>query len=140
MQTSVQITFKGRPVSDAVRLAVRRHTDRLERYCHHIESCGVAITAPDRGGNPEGSYRVSVDLAVPGGEITARSDCPLGHGHEDVYAAIRSAFQIVLQRLEDYVLRVRDQVPAIRETRRAGGSRRSGGRAGADRPAIGRRV
>jgi cold shock CspA family protein len=55
-------------------------------------------------------FRVRVDLKVPGGEIVVGRDPEAHHTHEDVYVAIRDAFDATRRLLEDHVRQGRGDV------------------------------
>jgi hypothetical protein len=44
---------------------------------------------------------VRIDLTVPGAELVVSRDPELDHGHEDVYVAIRDAFDAARRQLAD---------------------------------------
>jgi ribosome-associated translation inhibitor RaiA len=105
MQTPLQITFRGFPSSEAVTARIRLKVRKLEQQFGRITSCRVVIEAPHQHKHIGKTYRVSIDLAIPGWEILANRDAGRNHAHEDVYVAIRDAFDAVGRRLQDHVRR-----------------------------------
>lgn len=73
-------------------------------------SCRVVVRAPHRHQRKGRLYHVSVDLKVPGHEIAVTRDPPQHHAHQDIYVAIRDAFDAAIRRLEDGVRRRRGDV------------------------------
>ena len=59
-------------------------------------------------------YHVRVDLALPGHQIVAGREPALHRAHEDVYVAIRDAFDAVRRRLEDH-MRIHDHRAKVHE-------------------------
>jgi ribosomal subunit interface protein len=129
MQLPVQVTFRDVPMSDAVEAACWKEAERLERYFDRIMGCRVVISAPHRQHNKGTLYSVRVDLTVPGSELVVNRGQHDQHAREDVYVAIRDAFQKARRQLEDHARRNRGQTkyhepPAhgrIRELHPAGG-------------------
>lgn len=107
MQTQPQVSFDDLPVDEAVRAAALDHVARLERCTDRLTGCHVVIAQPHRHHREGRLYSVRVDVVVPGGEIVVNRDHHLDHAHEDVYVAIRDAFDAARRRLEDHVRRLR---------------------------------
>ncbi|HJS32793.1 MAG TPA: ribosome-associated translation inhibitor RaiA [Alphaproteobacteria bacterium] len=110
MQLPLQITFRNIGPSSFVRARVRERADQLERFFDRITSCRVVIEAPNRRRRRGKLYKVSVDVKVPRGEIAATRNPAAHHAHEDVYVAIRDAFDAIERRLEDHARRRRGDV------------------------------
>ena len=110
MQVPLQIRFHNLEPSDAVESNVRKHAERLERYCDTIVSCRVTIEAPHKHHHRGNIYQVTVDVRTPGDESVASRTPPDHHAHEDVYVAIRDAFEAVQRQLQEHLLRQRGKV------------------------------
>jgi ribosome-associated translation inhibitor RaiA/cold shock CspA family protein len=110
MQVPLQVTFRGIAPSDAVEADIRARAEKLEQFYDRITSNRVTVEAPHRHHHKGNLYRVCVDLTVPGGEIVVGRDPEEHHAHEDVYVAIRDAFDAARRQLEDHVRRGRGQV------------------------------
>jgi ribosomal subunit interface protein len=96
--------------SEAVEARVRERAERLERYYDRITSCRVVVEAPHRHGRQGTLYHVRVDLTVPDGEILVTRERGDAHAHEDVYVAIRDAFDAARRSLEDFARRQRGEI------------------------------
>lgn len=107
MQLPLQITFRQIPHSDAIEAKIREKAARLDRFAEHIMACRVVIEAPHRRHHQGTLYQVRIDLTLPGGELVVNREPRLNHAHEDVYVAIRDAFDAAARQLEDYVRRQR---------------------------------
>lgn len=107
MQTQPQVTFDDLPVNEAVREAALDHIRHLERFSDRITGCHVVVAQPHRRHREGRLYSVRVDLVVPGAEIVVNRDHHLDHAHEDVFVALRDAFDAARRRLEDHVRRMR---------------------------------
>jgi ribosomal subunit interface protein len=99
MKLALQVVFRDIPRSDAVEQAVRKHAAKLDEFCDHIMSCRVTVEEPARHKHQGRLYSVHIDVKLPGKEISSTRR----HEHEDVYVAIRDAFDAVKRRLEDHV-------------------------------------
>ena len=96
---ALQIVMRGMTASEAIFAAIRKHVIKLDRFCDHIMSCRVTVELSARHKDDGKLFGVRVDLSVPGDEILSTHS----HEREDVYVAMRDAFDAVLRRLEDYV-------------------------------------
>lgn len=110
MKIPLQVTFRGFPHSDAVEANVREKAEKLDQFFSDIMSCRVVVEAQHKHHEHGNLYHVSIDLTVPGHELAVTRD-PSGHqAHEDVYVAIRDAFDAARRQLEDYARELRGDV------------------------------
>lgn len=111
MQIPLQITFHGIDHSDAVEERVREKVAKLEQFFDRITSCRVAIERSHKNTSSlhqKGEdFHVRVDLTVPGSELVVKRD---SDEHEDIYAALKGAFQAIERQLKEYVARQRGEV------------------------------
>ena len=112
MQLPVQITFRNMGHSDAVEARVRERAEKLDRFSDNIMSCRVVVEAPHKHQHKGGIYVVHIDLTLPNKEVTVSRAPGLNHAHEDVYVAIRDAFDAAQRQLEDHERRRRGDVKA----------------------------
>ncbi len=110
MKLPLQIVFRNMEPSAAIEAAVRERADKLDLFYEHIMSCRVVIELHHRHHHQGNIYHVRVDVKVPEAEIVASREPAEHHAHEDVYVAIRDAFNAVRRRLEDYIRRRRGEV------------------------------
>jgi ribosomal subunit interface protein len=110
MQLPLQITFRHMDTSDAVAARIRERAEELERFFDRIMSCRVVVECRHPRRQQGNLFRVRVDLKVPGREIIAGRDPAAHHAHEDVYVAIREAFDTTRRLLEDYAREARGDV------------------------------
>jgi ribosomal subunit interface protein len=102
MQIPLEVTFRNMRHSDAIEEAVRKRAEKLDRYHPRIMACRVMVEASHHRSTKGAVYHVRVDVTVPGGEFVAHREPPLQNFHEDVYIAIRDAFDRVRRELEDH--------------------------------------
>jgi ribosomal subunit interface protein len=110
MQLPLQITFRHMDSSDAVAARIRERAEALERFFDRIVSCRVVVECQHPRRQQGNLFRVRVVLKVPGGEIVVGRDPEAHHAHEDVYVAIRDAFDATRRLLEDCVRQGRGDV------------------------------
>lgn len=104
MRLPLQISFRNMPGSDAVEQAIRERAERLDRFCNRIMGCRVVVETRHR--HHQGNlYHIRIDLTLPGREIVVGREPALHRSYEDVYVAIRDAFDAARRRLEDYMRR-----------------------------------
>lgn len=110
MQIPLQITFRRMEPSSALEARIREQTEKLERYHDHVISCRVVVEAPHAHHHQGKLYQVRLDIRVPNHELAVTHERPQDHAHEDVYVAIRDAFDAAARRLEDLIRRERGAV------------------------------
>jgi ribosomal subunit interface protein len=104
MKQPLQIRFVGMEPSDAVEAAARRKADKLDRFRPDIMACRVTIELANKHQQQGRPFAVRVDVTVPDHELS------VDRVHdEDVYVALREAFDDMKRQLEDSVRRVRGQ-------------------------------
>jgi ribosomal subunit interface protein len=110
MQIPLQISFRNMDPSPAVEARIRKKAEKLERFHDRIIGCTVVVEAPHRRHNKGKLYSVRVDISVPRKEVVIGRAKPIDHAHEDVYVAIRDAFNAAARRLEDEARKMRGSV------------------------------
>lgn len=107
MDIPLQISFKNIDASEAVETRIREKVEKLEQLFGHIVSCRVVVESINKQHHQGNLFNVRVDLAVPGHEIAITGVGPKNHAHEDIYVAIRDAFNATARRLEDAARKLR---------------------------------
>jgi ribosomal subunit interface protein len=110
MKLPLEIVFRNLPPSDAIEARVRERMAKLDNLFPDITSCRVVIEADHRHHYKGNLYHVGVDITLPGAELVANRETHRNHAHEDVYVAIRDAFDAMRRQLESYVRRRRREV------------------------------
>jgi ribosomal subunit interface protein len=110
MQIPLQVSFRNMDPSPAVERRIRSKAAKLERFHGRIVGCTVVVEAPHRQHRKGKLYNVRVDISLPGKDVVVDRAKPLDHSHEDVYVAIRDAFDAATRRLEDHARRRRGEV------------------------------
>lgn len=107
MQSPLKIVFNDMAPSEAVEARIRERVDALDRFFPDIVSCRVAVGSTAHTHRQGQIYNISIAMTVPGREIIVNRSPPEHHAHEDVYVAIRDAFDAARRQLEDHVRRLR---------------------------------
>lgn len=101
----VQITIRDLPSSPALEDKIRQRADKLSHFYPRINSCRVVITIPQKHKHQGKLFCVRIDLTVPGKELVVNKKLD-----EDVYVAVRDAFNAVQRQLESYACKRRGDV------------------------------
>lgn len=110
MKVPLQVTFRGFPHSDAVEAKVREKAEKLNQFFPDIMGCRVVVEAQHKHHQHGNLFHVSIDLTVPRRELAVTRNPEEHQAHEDVYVAIRDAFDAARRRLEDYARELRREV------------------------------
>lgn len=110
MQLPLQITFRHLDPSEAIENNIRKHADELDQFYDHIMSCHVVVDAAHQHHHQGKLYQVHIDVTVPGREFVASREPGQHHAHEDIYVAIRDAFNAIRRQLEDHARKQRGKV------------------------------
>jgi len=105
MKLPLQVTLRDVSPSEAVEGYIRERAAKLDSFYDRIMSCRVVVEAPVRHHRKGGPFKVRIDLTVPGDELVVNRQ-----RDEDLYVAIREAFDAMRRRLEDHARRQRGAV------------------------------
>jgi cold shock CspA family protein len=96
--------------SEAVEAKLKSEAEKLDMLYDQIMRCRVVVEADHKHHHKGNIYHVRVDLTVPGSELVADREPGQHHAHEDVYVAIRDAFNAASRQLSTYADRRRREV------------------------------
>jgi ribosomal subunit interface protein len=105
MQVPLQITIRNMQHSDTLEAHIREKVERLAGFHPRITSCRVTVEASARHRRQGRLFQVRIDVRVPQREIVATRD-----RDEDVYVAVRDAFDAAKRQLEEVVRELRGDV------------------------------
>ena len=114
MKVPLEITVRGMPHSEAVEEKIRHRALGLERYSRRIQRCEVWLEAAHRHHRKGPFFAVRIRLTAPREEIAV----DFQPGQDDVYVAIRQAFDAMRRQLQDYERRWPGQARGHDRTRR----------------------
>ncbi|TCK18636.1 ribosomal subunit interface protein [Thiogranum longum] len=110
MQIPLQITFQNMEPSEAVEARIREKAQKLDRFHDHIMACRVVVELVAQHQHHGKLFQIRIDITVPGNEIVVSRDSGLNHAHEDIYVAIRDAFNAARRQLEDRLRKTQRKV------------------------------
>lgn len=99
MSVSLHIIFRNIPHSDPIEAEVRRRAEKLEQFSDRVSHCDVTIETVGKHKQQGRHYAVRIDITLPGKAIATTRH----HQHEDVYVALRDAFDASIRQLQDFV-------------------------------------
>ncbi|HTR15895.1 MAG TPA: HPF/RaiA family ribosome-associated protein [Acetobacteraceae bacterium] len=108
----LQITFKGTDQSDALEARIREKMERLTRLAPDLQRCHVTVEGPPRHSHQGRLWRIVFELSLPGGPIVVGRAGAENPAHDDVYVALRDAFEAAARQLEDRNRKRRGEVKA----------------------------
>jgi ribosomal subunit interface protein len=103
MQRPLEIRFRQMEPSPAIEARIRKKAAALERFSDRITGCRVVVEKDHRHHQHGNLFRVRIEIDAPGKALAVTHTGPRDHAHEDVYVAIRDAFNAAVRRLEDHV-------------------------------------
>jgi ribosomal subunit interface protein len=112
MQTPLQITIRDVEHSVALEAHIRDKANKLDKFYDRIMSCRVVVDMPHKHHHQGRQFNVRIDIGVPGDEIVIDRD-----HHEDVYVALRDAFDAAKRMLEDHARKIRSNVKTYQPKR-----------------------
>lgn len=100
MTNEFQVVFHNIDQSDAVIDAVNKRISKLERYCDQIIAGRVVLDSPHNNHYKGKVYSVGLEIHTPQREVRVNQDQHDNHAHEDLYVAIRDAFNAAERQLK----------------------------------------
>lgn len=108
MTFPLQITYRHLEPNAAADELIREKAEKLGQL-DRVTSCRVVIEAPHRSQSKGNHYKVTIDLNIPGTELVVDRSPDQRVEHEDLFVAIREAFDHAWRELEKYERRRRDR-------------------------------
>lgn len=91
--------------SPAIESRINERVAKLDRFFNRITRCRVTVDQTQRRHHQGKLFNVKIDVTVPGAElVVTRVE------HEDIYVAIRDAFNALERKIEDYARVLRGEV------------------------------
>ena len=110
MTIPLQISFRNLEASAAIEDSIHEHAGKLELFNKTITRCRVMVESHHRHHRKGKLFYVRIDLTAPGAEIVVSREPQDEHSHEDVYVAIRDAFDAARRQLQDGTHRIQGSV------------------------------
>lgn len=113
MAIPLEITVRDIEMTAPIEERIRMKAAKLSQYFGRIESCKVVVEMPPKHQHHGKLFNVRIEVLVPG-KVLNVSKQP----DEDLYVAIRDAFQAMYRQLEDYTQKMRGEVKSHPHVRR----------------------
>jgi ribosomal subunit interface protein len=101
MTNEFQVTYHNIDQTEAINDAVNKRIAKLERYCDQIITGRVVLDSPHNNHHKGKVYSVGLEIHTPAKEVRVNQDQHDNHAHEDLYIAIRDAFNAAERQLKD---------------------------------------
>jgi len=124
MQRPVQITFHEIDHSSALETHIREKASKLEEFYPRLVGCHVVVEMPHKHHAQGNLFNVRIELLVPGRQLVVNRDLS-----QDVYVALRDAFDAAGRQLEEHARKERGDTKHHEATWR---QRQRSGEPGAD--------
>lgn len=100
MSPALRVTFRNMNRSAAVEARIEQKLVRLQHHFPQISACHAMVELQHRHQHQGRLYHLVLELTVPGGEVVVSHVSHDIQSHEDVYVAIRDAFDAAAGQLE----------------------------------------
>jgi ribosomal subunit interface protein len=101
----IEITVRNIESTPAIEARIREKAEKLSLFNDRIMSCKVVVDMVQKHKTQGKLYNVTIDTHIPGKTIVATHN-----PNEDLYVAIRDAFNAMTRQLEDKARMVRGDV------------------------------
>ena len=102
MAVVAEILFRNMEPSDAIKEKVTDRMQWLEGHHSRITHFRVTVEAPHRNHQKGKIYHIKIAIGLPGRpDLLVSHEPEANHAHEDVYIAIRDAFDAARRQLKD---------------------------------------
>lgn len=99
MTNDIQVVFHNIEQTEALAEAVDKRIDKLARFCDQIINGRIVLDSPHNHHHKGKVYSVSIELHTPQLEVRVNQDQHDKQAHEDLYVAIRDAFNVAERQL-----------------------------------------
>ena len=100
MTNEFQIVYHNIDQTDAINEAVQKRIAKLERFCDQIITGRVVLDSPHNNHHKGKVYSVGLELHTSVKEVRVNQEQHDNHAHEDLYVAIRDAFNAAERQLK----------------------------------------
>ncbi|MBL4821654.1 MAG: ribosome-associated translation inhibitor RaiA [Gammaproteobacteria bacterium] len=111
MTNDFQVVFHNIDQSDAIMDAVNKRIEKLERFCDQILTGRVVLDSPHNNHHKGKVYSVGLEIHTTKIEVRVNQEQHDNHAHEDLYVAIRDAFNAAERQLKSVDKKHRADVP-----------------------------
>ncbi len=110
MAITIELSFRNLERSEFIEDNIKQRCKRLESLSDEITFCHVVVSAPHQHQHKGNHYEVHVELRVPGTELAVTKNTGVSDAHEDLYVALRDAFEALERQLNRWKEKRRSDV------------------------------
>lgn len=100
MTNDFQIVFHNIDQSTSISDAVNKRISKLQRFCDRILAGRVVLDSPHNNHHKGKVYSVGLEIHTPSKEVRVNQEQHDNHAHENLYVAIRDAFNAAERQLK----------------------------------------
>ena len=100
MTNDFQVVFHNIEQSTSISDAVNKRISKLQRFCDRILAGRVVLASPHNNHHKGKVYAVGLEIHTPSKEVRVNQEQHDNHAHEDLYVAIRDAFNAAERQLK----------------------------------------
>jgi len=100
MTNEFQIVYHNIDQTEAINDAVLKRIGKLKRFSDRIITGRVVLDSPHNNHHKGKVYSVGLEIHTPVKEVRVNQDHHDNHAHEDLYVAIRDAFDVAERQLK----------------------------------------
>ena len=100
MTNDFQIVFHNIEQSTSISDAVNKRISKLQRFCDRILAGRVVLDSPHNNHHKGKVYSVGLEIHTPSKKVRVNQEQHDNHAHEDLYVAIRDAFNAAERQLK----------------------------------------
>ncbi|MSR11544.1 MAG: ribosome-associated translation inhibitor RaiA [Gammaproteobacteria bacterium] len=100
MSNEFQIVYHNLDQTEAINDAVQKRIAKLQRFCDQIITGRVVLDSPHNNHHKGKVYSVGLEVHTAIKEVRVNQEHHDNHAHEDLYVAIRDAFDAAERQLK----------------------------------------
>jgi cold shock CspA family protein/ribosome-associated translation inhibitor RaiA len=106
MQVPIKVVYRNLlpQYKESIEDEVRLLASKLDKFHPGIISCRVAVEMPHKRRHDGNLFKATITVNVPDKQIVVSRENPISQTHENIYVAVRRAFDDAIRQLEEYDL------------------------------------
>ncbi|MBF0522133.1 MAG: hypothetical protein HQL24_03645 [Candidatus Omnitrophica bacterium] len=114
MELPLQLNFKGWKDDGEITNLINEKIAKLERLCHHVISCHIAIEQLPTAQQTGHSYHIRIDVRIPPHHeiVVVREPQKGTRSHTPLSTLLRDAFEVVFRQGQEIVNKQHGQIKA----------------------------
>jgi cold shock CspA family protein len=106
MQVPIKVVYRSLlpQYKEGVEGEVQLLAGKLDKFHPGIISCRIVVEMPHKRHHEGNLFRATITLNVPDKQIVVSREHPVSQIHENIYVAVRHAFDDAIRQLEEYDL------------------------------------